>query len=223
MAQRNPKVSTPIAPEAPCEPVGHGYPQISSHDEWEDHRLLDADFAAHVAERVQLTRCELHRVVLTGAQLRGIGLVDVRVTDCELSGAYLHEARLHRVEFRNCRMAGVVLSQSNLNNVRFVECKLDGGNLRLAQADHLEMSDCSVVDADFYEAVLTQSALTACDLRASDFSKASVKGLRLAGSKLDGVRGAMSMAGVVVAGDQVLPLALGLFAELRIDIDNDEA
>ena len=37
------------------------------------------------------------------------------------------------------------------------------------------------------------------------------------------MRGAMSMGGVVVAGDQVLPLALGLFGDLGIEIQNDEA
>jgi hypothetical protein len=31
------------------------------------------------------------------------------------------------------------------------------------------------------------------------------------------------MAGVVVAGDQVLPLALSLFGDLRIEIQNDDA
>ena len=31
----------------------------------------------------------------------------------------------------------------------------------------------------------------------------------------------MSMGGVVVSGDQVLPLALSLFGDLRIEIQND--
>ena len=119
-------------------------------------------------------------------------------------------------------MTGVVLSQSRLNHVRFVECKLDEANLRLAHADHVQMGDCSLVDADFHEAVLTKSALDGCDLRGSDFSKASVQGLRLGRSRLDGVRGGMSMGGVVITGDQVLPLALSLFGDLRIEIRNDE-
>jgi hypothetical protein len=71
--------------------------------------------------------------------------------------------------------------------------------------------------------VLTETALDGCDLRGSDFSKASVPGLRLGGSQLEGVRGAMSMGGVVVGGDQVLPLALSMFGDLHIEIENDEA
>jgi uncharacterized protein YjbI with pentapeptide repeats len=213
----------PLSPEPPSEQLVVEHSGVASHDVWEDERVLDADLAGQVADRVRLTRCELHRVVLTGAQLRGLTLVDVLAVDCELSGALLHEASLQRVELRNCRMTGVVISQSSLSHVRLTECKLDGANLRLAQADHVQMSDCSLVDADFYEAVLTKSTLDRCDLRGSDFSKASVPGLRLGHSNLDGVRGGMSMGGVVVSGDQVLPLALSLFGELRIEIQNDEA
>ena len=217
-----PEFPPPLSPEPPSEPLVVEHSGVSSDEEWEDERILDADLAGQVADRVRLTRCELHRVVFTGAQLRGLALVDVLAIDCELSGAFLHEASLQRVELRNCRLTGVVISQSSLSHVRLVECKLDGANLRLARADHVEMSDCSLVDADFYEAALTKSTLDGCDLRGGDFSKASVKGLRLGRSKLDGVRGAMSMGGVVVAGDQVLPLALSLFGDLRIEIQNDE-
>jgi uncharacterized protein YjbI with pentapeptide repeats len=225
MPRRTPaaKFSPPLSPEPPSEALVVEHSGVFSHDEWEDERVSDVDLTGQVADRVRLTRCELHRVVLTGAQLRGLTLVDVLAVDCELSGAYLHEALLQRVELRNCRMTGVVISQSNLSHVRVVECKLDGANWRLARADHVEMRDCSLVEADFYEAVLTKSVIEGCDLRGTDFSKASVRGLRLGRSQLDGVRGAMSMGGVVVAGDQVLPLALGLFGDLGIEIQNDEA
>ena len=195
---------------------------VSSDDDWEDERVVDADLSGQVADRVRLTRCELHRAVLTGAQLRGLSLVDVLAVDCELSGAFLHEAWFQRVELRNCRMTGVVLSQARLQHVRFTDCKLDEANLRLARADHVQMNDCSVVDADFYQAALTKSTLDGCDLRESNFAKASVQGLRLCRSRLDGVRGAMSMEGVVVTADQVLPLALSLFGDLHIEIHNDE-
>ena len=212
---------SPLAPEPPAEDVVREHAEISSDDKWEDERVADLDLAGQEADGLRLTRCELHRVVLTGAQLRGLALVDVLLVDCELSGAFLHEASLRRVELRNCRMTGVVLSQSTLSQVRFVECKLDDANLRLLRAEHTVMSDCSLVDADFYDASLAESALDGCDLRGSEFSKAVVQGLRLGRSRLDGVRGASSMGGVVVESDQVLPLALSLFGDLRIEIHDD--
>jgi uncharacterized protein YjbI with pentapeptide repeats len=217
-----PPFAPPLPPEPPSETLVGERSAVSPHDEWEDERVVDADLSGQVAAHLRLTRCALHRVVFTGAQLRGLALVDVLAVDCEFSGALLQEAVWHRVELRNCRMSGVVLSQSRLNHVRLVECRLDEANLRLVQADHVQMIDCSLIDVDFYETVVTKSALDGCDLRGSDFSKASVQGLRLGRSRLDGVRGGMSMGGVVVSGDQVLPLALSLFGDLRIEIQNDE-
>jgi uncharacterized protein YjbI with pentapeptide repeats len=217
-----PKFTPPLSPEPPSEARPSVHAAISSHDGWEDEQVADADLAGQIAEGVRLTRCELHRVALTGAQLRGLSLVDVLAVDCELSGAFLHEARFQRVELRNCRMTGVVLAQANLGHVRFNDCKLDDASFRLMRADHVQMIGCSLMHADFYEAGLTKSALDDCDLRGGDFSKASVQGLRLGGTKLDGVRGALSMGGAVVAGDQVLPLALSLFADLHIEIQNEE-
>jgi uncharacterized protein YjbI with pentapeptide repeats len=217
-----PKVAVPIAPEPPSETRVGEHAEICADDKWEDERVLDANLAGQLADRARLTRCELHRVALTGAQLRGLALVDVLAVDCELSGAFLHEAMLRRVELRNCRMAGVVFSQASLSHVRFVDCKLDEANLRLLRADHVEMTDCSMASADLYEARFEQSTFDGCDLRGSDFSRASVEGLRLVRSRLDGVRGAMRMGGVVIGGEQVLPVALSLFADLHIEIQNEE-
>src|SRR6478609_5998602 len=149
-----PPFPRPLPPEPPLASVVGEHSAVSSHDTWEDEQVFGADLSGQVAEHLHLTRCELHRVALTGAQLRGLSLVDVLAVDCELSGAFLQEASMRRVELRNCRLGGVVLSQSRLNHVRFVECRLDEANLRLAQADHIEMADCSLIDADFYEAVL---------------------------------------------------------------------
>jgi Pentapeptide repeats (9 copies) len=104
-----------------------------------------------------------------------------------------------------------------------VECKLDGASFRSTRGDHLELTDCSMVEADLCETALTKSTLDGCDLRGSDFSKASVHGVRLGRSKLEGVRGSTSMRGVVVAGDQVIPLALNLFGDLGIEIQNEES
>jgi uncharacterized protein YjbI with pentapeptide repeats len=223
MPKRNPTAfHPPLPPEPPAEPLVVEHASVGSFEAWDDERVVDADLAGQGADGVHLTRCELHRVAFTGAELRGLTLVDVLAVECELSGAFLPEAVLRRVEFRNCRMTGVVASQSNLSHVRLVECKLDEANLRLARADNVQMRDCSLVEADLYEAVLTNSALEGCDLRGCDFSKASVAGLRLRGSSLEGVRGAMSMGGVVVAGHQILPLALSLFGELNIEIRNDD-
>jgi uncharacterized protein YjbI with pentapeptide repeats len=222
MPPRKPARKPPLPPEPPSEGGSTHDLSLSSHGVLEDERVFGADLTGWVADRVRLSRCKLHRVLLTGTQLRGLALVDVLAVDCEFSGAFLHEASLQRVELQNCRMSGVVMTQSNLSHVRLVECKLDEANLRHCRAEHVEMTNCSMVDADLYEARFTKSALENCDLRSCNFAKASVPGLRLTGSKLDGVRGSMNMGGVGIAGDQILTLALSLLADLHIEIDNHD-
>jgi len=212
----------PLAPEAPEDDRIGEHATLGAHDEWEDERIVGADLSAAEAPSARFTRCELDGVALTGARLRGVALVDVLAVDCELSGALLQEAHLQRVEFRNCRMSGVVFAQSQLSHVRFVDCKVDDASFRLAEMDHVHMSGCSLVEADLYEAKWSASFLEQCDLTGADFSKAVVQGLRLAGSQLDGVRGALSMGGAVIDGAQVLPLALGLLGELSIEIRNED-
>jgi len=49
-----------------------------------------------------------------------------------------------------------------------------------------------------------------------------VPGLRLGGSRLDGVRGALHLRGAVIEGAQVLPLGVSLLAELGIEIRNED-
>ena len=212
----------PLAPEAPEDnQIGERF-ALGAHDEWEDERIIGTDLSGADAPSARLTRCELERVAMTGARLRGVSLADVLAVDCELSGALLQEAHLQRVEFRNCRMSGVVFAQSQLSDVRFVDCKVDDASFRLAEVDHVHMTGCSLVEADLYEATWSASFLERCDLTGVDFTKANVRGLRLGGSQLDGVRGALSMGGAVIDGAQVLPLALGLLGALQIEIRNDD-
>ena len=104
----------------------------------------------------------------------------------------------------------------------FVGCKLDDTNLRFARAERLRFDDCSLVGADCYEATLTGTEFEACDLTNAEFSKATMVGARLAGSTLERVRGASSLAGAIVTTDQVLPLALGVFADLGIVVERPD-
>ncbi len=211
-------------PSAPEPPAGDGVVELStlsSREEWEDARIEGADLVGERIEHLRLDRCTVARTALTTAQLPGLALVDVSFTDCELSGAGLHEASLLRVELRNCRLAGVDLSGARLRDVRLVECKLDGANLRFLIAERVELQGCSAVDADFTEATLTGVAFDRCDLRQADFTKASMAGTRLAGSKLDAVRGVATMRGAIVAPEQVIPLALSLLGGVGLEIEGD--
>jgi len=193
---------------------------VRSNDQWDNERIADADFSTADAKDLHVTGCALTNVLLTGAQLERATLTDVLVTDCELSGASLAKAALRRVVFRNCRMSGIVLSETTLRDVCITTCKLDGANFRFSTAEHLVFEDSSLREGDFAGSAWKRVAFDRCDLQQADFSQASLENVNLAGSAVDGLRGASTMRGVTIGSAQALPFALSMFNELGITVDD---
>jgi uncharacterized protein YjbI with pentapeptide repeats len=196
--------------------------ELASEDQWSSELVAGANLGGSVAEHVRIQGCELRDVQLTGAELHRCVLTDVRLVDCELSGAMLTESQWLRVELRNCRMSGMVVSQSRLRDVRFTEGKLDGGDFRMARLERVVFDACAMPDTDLYEAQLTHVLFDHCDMRRAHFSAVKTDDLRLHASDIEGVRGATSLRRTVVSPEQVLPLALSVFAELGITIEREE-
>lgn len=65
------------------------------------------------------------------------------------------------------------------------------------------------------------SRILNCDLSRAELSKADLAGSRLSGSKLDGVRGGASFRRIAISADQIMPVALALFAAQRIEVRDD--
>jgi len=92
---------------------------------------------------------------------------------------------------------------------------------RMTTWDVAELRDVDLRDADFHAATLTGARLLGCDLTGADLSKAKLAGAALHGSTVEGIKGADSLRGVVIGSDQVLPVALPVFAALGIVVDDD--
>jgi uncharacterized protein YjbI with pentapeptide repeats len=214
--------SSPAPPRLPSSFDERGRRNLADEDEWIDELVVGADLDGAVAGHVRIAGCELRDVRLTGAELDRCVLTDVRLVSCELSGAILTESSWLRVELQNCRMAGLIVSQSRLRDVRFSDDKLDGADFRMSRAERVVFEACAMPDADLYEALLTSVAFEACDLRRAHFSAVKVDGLRLHRSNVEGIRGGASLRGATVSPEQVLRLALGVFAELGIRIEPDQ-
>jgi uncharacterized protein YjbI with pentapeptide repeats len=100
-------------------------------------------------------------------------------------------------------------------------CKLDDANLRFTNCERVRLEDCSLARADLTGMTMKAGAVVDCDLRAGDVTKAKLTGTRLTGSKIEGLQGAGALRGVVIGTEQVLPLALAIFADHHITIDDD--
>jgi uncharacterized protein YjbI with pentapeptide repeats len=179
---------------------------------------IDGEAAAPGAE---IIGCRFTGVWLIGADLERVRVVDSVFEHCDLSAAQLTRATLIRTSFSDCRLVGAGISDADLTDVRFDGCRMSEVDLRMARTECLELHDCDLHDADLYAAALPGARLLGCDLSGAECSKSSWPGAWLHGSTLTGVKGAGAMREVTIASDQIVPLALGVFADLGITVTDD--
>jgi uncharacterized protein YjbI with pentapeptide repeats len=216
-----PVVSRPgILPPRLSPVLGSGGVALTDEATWADEEITGS-FAGQQAAHVDVRGCRLRSARFTAAQLRRLRLADSVVEDSEFSGAVLADLAATRVEFRRCRMSGLIASGGHFRDVRFIQCRLDEANFRMTVWKRAAFWDCVLRGADFSSAELVAAQLEDCDLTEVEFSNAQLAGARLHGSVLDGLRGAAGLRGIVIGTDQVLPLALSVFAGLRIRVDDD--
>lgn len=170
---------------------------------------------------LSISRARLSGVQLTGSVLDGAELIDVVFEDCELSGVDLSRARLARVVFRRCRMSGLVATELVASDVQVIGAKADDAWLRMARLERCAFVDCDLTGSDWYEARLAATRLLRCRLDGAELSNATFDQVALHGSSVEGVRGAGSLRNLVIASDQVMPLALPVLGALSITIDDD--
>jgi uncharacterized protein YjbI with pentapeptide repeats len=182
---------------------------------------LTGDHGGRTASLVQLAGCRVEGAQLVGTHLVGSRLVDCVVVGCDLSGLVLEDSACTRVEFRDCRLSGLQAASCRFADVGFLRCRLDGANFRMTTWERAEFHDCDLVDADFYAATLPASRFIRCDLTGVELSRCTLTAATLQWSDLSALRGAESLRGVTISGDQVLPAALALFAAMAMTLDDE--
>jgi uncharacterized protein YjbI with pentapeptide repeats len=195
-------------------------PELVDGTEWAGVEITGDVGGEAEVDSVDVAASRLANLCLTGRRIDGLHMVDVLVEDCELSGVTMPAAYLRRVEFRRCRMSGLSAPNLRAHHVRFSDCRADGASFRMSAWDTCELSEVNLGDVDFYGSKLTAVHFLGCDLSGADFSKTVTSALALHGSTLEDLKGAANLRGAI-AGDQVLTLALRVFASMGIVIDDD--
>lgn len=155
---------------------------------------------------------------LSGRRFTDLRCRDLQFEHCDLSGAVLDGAALTRVAFTNCRLTGTVLSGSTLADVRISDCRADLVNLRMARARYLLIEDTVLRGADFYELTGAGCGMIGCDLTGASFAGARLTELRLHGSGLDDIGGALALRGARISADQLLSLGAAVLAALDVQV-----
>jgi uncharacterized protein YjbI with pentapeptide repeats len=188
--------------------------------EW-DGVEVKGDFSGQSALAVEISGSRLTGARFTGSILDRIRIRDTVIESCDLSGARLLDAALVRVEIRNCRMSAIDLAGAQLSDVLFSETKLDHANFAMVNGDHVRFDHASLEASNFYSARVAHAQFLDCDLTATELSASELPGVRLHGSTLEGLKGAADLHSAVIDSSQVLPLALGIFGALGIEVDDD--
>jgi uncharacterized protein YjbI with pentapeptide repeats len=184
---------------------------------------VEAGPATHVPEHVAGLDVRESRWVdadLSGRRFTDLRCRDLQFEHCDLSGAVLDGAVLDRVAFTNCRLTGTVLSGAALTDVRISDCRADLVSLRMARAKFLLVENTVLRGADFYELTGTGCAMVGCDLTGASFGGARLTELRLHGSGLDDISGALSLRGARISAEQLLTLGAAVLAALDIQVTN---
>lgn len=213
-------IRTPRPPRLPSE-LGSPDSDLDAEVSWDGVEASASATVRDGAVDCQITGSRLSGVQFTATECHRLRLLDVVLDDCEFSGAVLSEATFVRVEFNRCRMSGLVAAGLNAHDVTWSACKLDGVNYRAATFERCEWSDCLMDESDFYASKLTFASFYRCDLTRAEFSKARCDRVNLHGSTLDRISGAASLGGCCIGSDQVVALALPLFAAIGVSVDDD--
>jgi uncharacterized protein YjbI with pentapeptide repeats len=178
------------------------------------------DYTGLDIERAEVVTCRLERALFIRSQWTRGRIEDCLAIGCDFSGAVWEECTFTRVEFQGCRFSGLQ-AQSLFKDVGFFDCKIDGANLRMSDWQSAEFQNCDLSDSDFYGAKLPGTRFDRCDLSGLQLAKADLNGARLQGSTIQGIKGGDGLRGVSIGSDQVLAVALAVFGDLGISVDDE--
>lgn len=208
-------------PRLPTEPEVLAGAALEDGTEWVGVSVTGDVGGPTDLEDVEVATSHLVNVRLTGRRFERLRMVDVLIEDSELSGVSIAEGSWTRVELRRCRLSGMVASKLKASHVRLTDCRADGAMFRMTRWEQAELRDVDLRHADFYASTMAGVRLLGCDLTGADFTKAVMAGAALHGSTVEGLKGADSLRGVVIASDQVLALAAPMLVALGIAVDDD--
>jgi uncharacterized protein YjbI with pentapeptide repeats len=111
-----------------------------------DCRLERCDLAGLAAPSASWARVEVSGSRLTGADLAGAQLKDVRFRDCRMDLVSLFGARLERVSFEHCNLREADLVEARLHDVSFAGCDLSAAIVADASCSRTELRDGTYED-----------------------------------------------------------------------------
>ncbi|HEY8471550.1 MAG TPA: pentapeptide repeat-containing protein [Natronosporangium sp.] len=181
---------------------------------------FEIDLPDREAELVEFEGCRFHR-----ADLSGTALTKARFTDCvfdhaNLANLHADKSAMWRVRLTSCRLTGLQWGGGTLREVTVAQCRADLAGFRFSGFKHVRFEECNLARADFQDADLTGAEFHDCDLTGAQFSRAKLTGARFRNCELAGLGGITSLAGAILAGQDLVALSYTLAAGLGIRLED---
>ncbi|MCF2532506.1 pentapeptide repeat-containing protein [Yinghuangia soli] len=169
-----------------------------------DHRGIQSEGKIAYASLTDVGLSETH--------IQPLQLADVAMVHCDLSNARWHDVEMARAELDGCRAVGMDL-EGKFDDLYAVDTRFDLMSLQRKRGRAWTVFErCSFKDA-VLGGSFDQVIFRDCDLSGAEFEATSARGADVRGSRLDGVRGLMTLRGATLDADQAREVAEQLAAE----------
>jgi uncharacterized protein YjbI with pentapeptide repeats len=152
-------------------------------------------------------------VDLSEARLSNLELANSCLRELDLSNADLATTSVRCVELLTCRGIGLRLAIGQASDLYVEDCRLDYASVTVTRVKGLAVFHrCSFRDARF-AGDLSDVVFSECDFAGAEFAVQRAERCDLAGSRLVGARGLLTLRGARISQDQAVSVADALAIE----------
>ncbi|MGN6741990.1 MAG: pentapeptide repeat-containing protein [Amnibacterium sp.] len=163
-------------------------------------------------ERLVLEGCALEQCAAEGARLDRARLLDCVVTRLTAPTLRAALATLRDVRIEASRIGAAELFDGEWQRVVVEASRVDYLNLSGCRLEDVRLTDCTIGDLDLRGCTVQRMALSGCRIGTLSLAEARLTALDLRGAELEALDGAASLAGAMLAEEQ-LPRFAPLLAE----------
>jgi len=218
-------MSVPPGPRPP-EPVTLRLPELSdlsvaevaADERYDAVRFLDADFSGAELARTAFAECAFERVTLHGSDLRGLQVVECRLTQVDAAVFTAPRSSWRSVLLEQSRLGAMETYESTWRSVLATDCKLGYLNARASRWQDVTLRGCRIDELDLGGAEFTRVAFEGCRIGTLRAAGARLVDVDLRHARLEVVEGLAGLAGAWVTEQQLTELAPLLADHLGIRV-----
>ncbi len=182
-----------------------------------DERRIAGDHSG-VRGEGSVTRSLLAGTGLAGASLGPVDCTDTVFDGVDLSNSRWSDVTARRVELTGCRATGWAVSLDRLEDAGFYHCRFDFSVWECRRSAGIVLfENCTFRDASF-SGQLDGFVFRNCNFEGIHFDASSAVGSDLRDSRLQGMRGLITLRGAQISADQLTEVGEILAAEIGITI-----